>query len=87
MEKSITISLKVITNAKKQKCDYKDGRYRVYLLSSPTRGKANKELIEFLARLLKIPKHNIEIISGEKSKNKVIKIIGVSNNEIKAIFS
>ncbi|MBR1825874.1 MAG: DUF167 domain-containing protein [Alphaproteobacteria bacterium] len=37
---------------------------KVYLTTAPEKGKANKELIKMLAKELKIPKQNIELISG-----------------------
>ncbi len=51
-----------------------DGDLKVKLSSPPVDGKANKELIKILSKELKIVKSNIEIISGETSKTKQIKI-------------
>ncbi len=47
---------------------------KVRLNSPPVEGKANKELIEILAKEFKIRKKDVEIIKGEKSKNKVVRI-------------
>lgn len=41
----------------------------------PAKGEANLKLIEVLAKYFKTPKSNIKIISGHKSKNKIIEII------------
>jgi len=54
---------------------------KVKLTSPPVEGKANKELIEVLAKGYGIPKKNIEIISGQSSKNKTVKLIGVKSVE------
>lgn len=51
---------------------------KVKLTSPPVEGKANKELIDLLSKELKIPKRDIEIISGQSSKNKVVRIIGIN---------
>ena len=45
---------------------------KISVRSIPEKGKANKELIEFLAKKLKIAKSDIEIISGELDKYKKI---------------
>lgn len=48
---------------------------KVKIRAVPERGKANKELIQFLAKKLDIPKKNITIIAGEKNTLKLIKIV------------
>ncbi|MDD4555771.1 MAG: DUF167 family protein [Alphaproteobacteria bacterium] len=47
---------------------------KVNVISVPERGKANRELITFLAKKLKIAKSNFEIISGETDRYKKILI-------------
>ena len=54
---------------------------KVKLTSAPVDGKANKELIELLAEELGIKKKDGEIMSGETSKNKVVKLIGLKSLE------
>ncbi len=48
-------------------------------VARPVEGKANKELIEVLAKEYKIPKKNVEIVSGFNSKNKTVKLVGVKD--------
>ena len=50
----------------------------------PEKGKANKELINFLAKKLKIAKSDFEIISGELDKWKKIRINSdkISENDL-----
>ena len=75
----LTIKIKVEPRSSKSEIvgPHGDG-LKVKLISPPVEGKANKELIILLSKDLKIPKKNIKIISGQSSKNKVVKIIGVS---------
>ncbi len=55
--------------------DEKNQSYlKVNLAAVPEDGKANLELIKFLAKILKIPKSKIEIIRGEISRMKVLQI-------------
>ncbi len=72
MEK--TLEIKVVPKAKKQKIVEENGKLKVYLKSPPEDGKANKELIEVLSKYLKVKKNKIEIIKGQFSRNKVVKI-------------
>jgi len=52
---------------------------KVKLTSPPVEGKANKELIEVLAKEFRITKKDVEIISGQSSKNKIVRLTGVSS--------
>jgi uncharacterized protein (TIGR00251 family) len=55
-----------------------DGALRIRLAAPPVDGEANEELVNLLAKLLDIPRREVEIISGQKSKNKVVRVKGVS---------
>ncbi len=49
---------------------------KIYVVSVPEKGKANKELFAFLARLLKIAKSDISLLSGETNHYKKLEIFG-----------
>lgn len=49
-------------------------RIKIKLNSVPEKGKANKELINFISFKTGIPRKNIKIISGEKSIYKEVSI-------------
>ena len=55
---------------------------KIDINAPPIKGKANKECIRFLAKELRIPKADIEILSGLKSKDKLIKIKGISKEKL-----
>lgn len=42
----------------------------------PEKGKANKALVELVAKSLKIPKSSISVISGDTSRKKILRIDG-----------
>ncbi len=42
----------------------------------PEKGKANKALIELLAKSLKLPKSSISVISGDTARKKILRIDG-----------
>ena len=52
---------------------------KVKLTAPPVEGKANDELIEVLSKGFRIAKKDVEIISGQSSKNKIVKLNGVKN--------
>ncbi len=51
-----------------------NGVYRIKITAPPVEGKANKALVGFLAKKTGLPKRNIEIVAGERSRNKTIRI-------------
>lgn len=51
-----------------------DGTLKIRLKSAPEKGKANDELMAFLAKSIKISAHDLELVSGQTSPRKRIKI-------------
>jgi uncharacterized protein (TIGR00251 family) len=56
----------------------RDGAILIRLAAAPVAGAANFALVAFLADLLGIPKRNVVILSGDKSRRKRVKIRGVT---------
>jgi hypothetical protein len=54
-----------------------DGAWKIKVAAAPERGKANKELCAFLAERLGVPPSRVEIVSGETSHHKHIRIAGL----------
>ena len=51
-----------------------DGALRVRIAAPPVDGAANRELTRLLAKAFKVPQQAVEIIAGENSKTKTIRI-------------
>lgn len=51
------------------------------LTEEPTKGKANRQLAEEVARILEIPQRDVDILSGHKSARKVLLVKGVDLNQ------
>lgn len=64
-------------SSKDQLLDLDAETIRVKLTAPPVEGEANLALVKFIARTCRIPKGNVEIISGKKSRQKVIQIRGL----------
>ena len=56
---------------------------KVALTAPPVEGKANQACIEFFAKLLKVPRSSVSIASGQTSRNKVIRVAGLSAQELR----
>ena len=57
---------------------------KVKLSVPPVEGRANRELVAFLAEVLGIPKSAVSLAHGEKSRSKVVSISGLTEAEIAA---
>lgn len=57
---------------------------KVALTAPPIEGRANEACIEFLAKLLRLPRSSVAILSGETSRNKVIRVSGLRADELRA---
>jgi len=55
-----------------------DGRIKLAVAAPPVEGRANEEIVKFLARALRVGKSSVRIVSGETGKRKVVEIDGVS---------
>jgi uncharacterized protein (TIGR00251 family) len=53
-------------------------RLKVKVASPPEKGKANEELLAFLARSLKVPRQSVHLSSGAASRAKVVAVHDLS---------
>jgi len=56
---------------------------KVSLTAPPVDGRANEACIEFFAKLLKVPRASVTIASGQTSRNKVIRVLGLRAEQIR----
>lgn len=67
--------IKVLPNSKVERLVSQEGNNLKIKLQAPAHeGKANQALILFLSRHFKVPKSKIQLLKGEKSKEKTIQI-------------
>jgi len=77
------ISLRVHPNAARNEIiGFKEGILQVKVAAPPVKGKANTELIAFLSKTLDVGKGSLSLIKGHTSRNKVIAIQGMNQNDI-----
>ena len=79
-----TFAVKVHPRAKKNAITGEVGDVlKLSLTTPPIDGRANDACIEFLAKLLKVPRSSVTIASGQTSRNKVIRVVGLSLEELR----
>ena len=62
--------------------DLKAEVIRVRVSAPPEKGKANKELVRFIAKRLVIPKTTIVLLSGKNSRRKRIQVNGIELEQV-----
>jgi len=68
-------NIKIIPKSSKTEIiEQKDNFLKIKLKAIPEKGKANTELIKFLAKHFKTAKSNINIIKGKTGRNKIVEI-------------
>jgi len=79
-----TFAVKVHPRSKKNALTGEVGdALKVALTAPPVDGKANAACIEFFAKLLNVPRSSVTIASGQSSRNKVIRVSGISADEVR----
>ena len=53
----------------------------VRLAAAPVDGAANEELINLIAKTLRIPRRDVTIVGGERSRTKRIRITGLDREQ------
>jgi uncharacterized protein (TIGR00251 family) len=56
---------------------------KLALTAPPIEGRANQACIEFLAELLNVPRSSVTIAAGQSSRNKVIRVAGLSAEQVR----
>ena len=75
----VTLQVRLHPRAKKDAITGEHGEaLKIALTAPPVEGRANEALIAFLAALLKVPRASVSIAAGQSSRNKVVRIAGIS---------
>ena len=63
-----------------------EGALKIRLQAPAVENRANQELCEFVAELLKRPKSAVRILSGDHSRSKRLEVLGVTAAEVLALL-
>ena len=79
----VTFAIKVHPRARRNAITGELGDALKIALTAPAvEGKANEACIELFANLLEVPRSSITIAAGQTSRNKLIRVVGLSAVEI-----
>lgn len=74
-EEYLFLAIKVTAGASKSELgEIQEGRLKVRIAAAPEHGKANEELCSFFAKILELPKREVTLESGGKSRLKIIRL-------------
>lgn len=59
-----------------------EGVLKVKVKAPPEGGRANREVIKLMTQFLQLPRREVVLVSGEKSRNKVLGFAGLSEGDL-----
>ena len=79
----VTFAVRVQPRARKNAITGEVGEaLKLALTAPPVEGKANDACIEFLSRLLNVPRSSVTIVAGQTSRNKIVRVSGLMARDI-----
>ena len=51
---------------------------KIALTAPPVEGRANHAVIDYLAKVLRLPRSSVTIAAGHRSRNKVVRVSGIT---------
>jgi len=80
----VVFAVRVVPRASKNEIvGFHGDALKVRLAAPPVEGRANEALIAFLAHWLDVRKSQVEIVAGATSRHKIIRVIGLSPQELR----
>lgn len=78
------LAIRVVPNAPKNQivAIMDDGTIKIKVAAPPVEGKANAVLIAYLAKVLSVSESQIEVVAGQKGRNKLVSIINLNVDEV-----
>ncbi len=84
----VTLSVRIQPRASKNEIVVMEGGgLKIRLTAPPVDGAANEALVKFLAAVLSVPKSRIEIVTGHTSRDKIVRVNGISDAEVRRLLN
>ena len=84
----MTIELRVQPRAKRNALvPAPEGRWKLFLTAPAVEGKANEAMIEFFAKGLGIVRSRVRLLTGEKSRHKVVALDGITEKQFHSLVA
>jgi uncharacterized protein len=83
----ISFKVKVIPKASRSEIvGWENDELKIRLAAVPEKGKANLELIRYLAKILGVGKTHVRLIQGETSQHKRLSVTGMTLEKIEKLL-
>jgi uncharacterized protein (TIGR00251 family) len=80
---AVLVAVRVITRARHTRIDgLRSDAVLVRLAAPPVDGAANHALLDLLAHRLDCPRRHVQLVSGETSRDKRVRVEGLSPDEV-----
>jgi len=77
------VDVRVIPRARRSEiAGIRDDAVLIRLNAPPVDGAANAELIRVLAEILEVPRRDVDIVSGQRSRGKRVRIRGMEASDV-----
>ena len=77
------LQVRVQPKARRNSIEVVDGsKLKIYVTTAPEGGKANDAVVALLAKSLGIAKSHVRIVRGHKSRDKLLDIEGLTEDEV-----
>ncbi len=84
MPSAAVLDIRVIPRAPRTRVDgTRGGAILIRLAAPPVDGAANEALIAFLSDALSLPRRNFQLVSGEKSRDKRVRVEGLDDAAVR----
>ncbi len=81
----ITLNVRVVPRSSRNQIIGVEGDVlKIKLTAPPVEGAANAALIEFIADWLGVRRSAVSIVSGDKARNKIVRVAGVTIEQVRA---
>ena len=78
----VSFTAKVVPGSGTAVCGLLDEMVKIKVSVAPEKGKANKCLLDFLAKQLGVKRNAVSIISGKTSRVKHVQVLGISVEQL-----
>ncbi len=80
---SATLTVRVQPRASRDAVgEMSEGVLRIRLTAPPVENRANEALVRFLAAALDVPRARVEIVAGDRGRNKIVRVHGITPAEL-----
>ena len=76
-ERGLTLSIRAIPKSRATEWvgQLQDGAWKIKVAAVPERGKANEELVRFLAREFGVTRQQVQLMGGASGRSKIFRIV------------